>query len=164
MADLSKVHRRHIQIMEQTLGILTHLLTPVDQTTATTLRDAQDGPHGWTVLEVLCHLRDFDEIFRSRAALIRDEETPRLPGYDHEVMAVAGAYNQQELRAVLAEFTASRRATVALFEGLSDAQWARAGIHPERGPFSMTDAVMQVGMHDVTHLEQISRILFNNQP
>ena len=163
MADLSKVHHRHILLMEQTLDILTHLLTSVDQTTATTLRDAHDGPRGWTVLEVLCHLRDFDEILRARAALIRDEETPRLPGYDHVAMAVERAYNQQELRTVLAEFTASRRATVALFAGLSDAQWTRAGIHPERGPFSMTDAVMQVGMHDVTHLEQITRILFDNR-
>lgn len=35
----------------------------------------------------------------------------------------------------------------------------RAGIHPKRGHFTMTDAVIQVGHHDCMHLEQITRIL-----
>ena len=162
-ADIVKLRRRHIQLMEQTLATLTHVLAGVDQTTATTLRDAHDGPKGWTVLEVLCHLRDYDRIFRRRAELMVAQELPALPGYDHEQLAVDNAYNQQDLRQVLGELTASRHATVVFFTGLDDAQWERAGIHPERGHFTMLDAVVQVGTHDVTHLEQITRILFQNE-
>jgi hypothetical protein len=160
--DIAKLHRRHIQLMRNTLDILTHVLAPVSQETATTLRDRRDGPKGWSVVEVICHLRDFDNIFRMRGEMICDQEYPNLPYYDHEVLAVERAYNNQQLSQVMAELTQSRLATIAFFEHLDDAAWERAGIHPERGHFTMTDAVVQVGTHDAIHLEQITRILFQN--
>jgi len=49
--------------------------------------------------------------------------------------------------------------TIAFFASLTPEQWARDGVHPEREGFTMTDAVMQVGLHDLDHLEQITRIL-----
>jgi hypothetical protein len=48
---------------------------------------------------------------------------------------------------------------VVLFESLTEEQWSRAGIHPERGHFTLLDSLIQVGTHDVTHLEQITRLL-----
>jgi len=54
---------------------------------------------------------------------------------------------------------ASRARFIAFFQSLSGEQWARAGIHPEKGDFTMTDALMQVSSHDLVHLEQIARIL-----
>ena len=163
VADLTRIRQRHISLMEQTLQTLGHVLRSVPQTTATTVRDAHDGPKGWTVLEVLCHLRDYDGIFRQRAELMVAEDYPHLPGYDHEALARERDYNRQDLRQVWAGLTQSRQATIQLFRGLTDAQWERAGIHPERGHFTLTDAVVQVGTHDCIHLEQITRILFDNQ-
>jgi hypothetical protein len=162
MTDLAMIRRRHILFMDQTCITLGHVLTRVSQATATTLRDAHDGPQGWTVLEVLCHLRDFDAIFRNRAVMMRDQEHPALPHFDHEELARQGHYNRQDLRQVYAELAASRRQTLAFFKELDPAHWERTGLHHERGHFTMDDAVMQVGMHDITHLEQITRILFDN--
>ena len=42
---------------------------------------------------------------------------------------------------------------------ITAADWERGGVHPERDNFTMTDAVMQVGLHDLDHLEQITRVL-----
>ena len=162
LLDLTRTRRRHIELMQQSLDTLGHVLMAVSQETATTLRDFRDGPKGWTVLEVLCHLRDYDTIFRKRAEMMRDQETLQLPSYDHEALAHTGNYNSQELRQVYAELTHSRAATITFFTKLTAAQWACRGIHPERGPFTMTDAAIQVGTHDMTHLEQITRILYNN--
>ena len=53
----------------------------------------------------------------------------------------------------------SRAQTVALFESLTEEQWKQTGIHPERESFDMIDAVIQVGLHDCEHIEQITRIL-----
>ena len=159
MNDLQPIRQRHIALMQKTLDILIGMLRPVDQERATTLRDLSDGEAGWTTLEVLCHLRDFDGYFRGRAVMMAMQENPALPAYDHEAIAVERRYNEQNLQRVLDELMASRRETVDFFEELSDAQWARTGTHPERGDFTMTDAVMQVGLHDVVHVEQIVRIL-----
>jgi len=157
--DVARTRASHIRLMFNTLAVLTYLLRDVDPVTATTLRDPNDGDKGWTTLEVLCHLRDYDRIFLDRARLIVAETDPQLPGYDHERLAVERRYNEQDLAVVLADLQASRTEFIAFFEGLDGAHWQRAGIHPERGRFTMDDALMQVGQHDAIHLEQITRIL-----
>jgi DinB superfamily len=160
--DLSKNRARLLQFMQQTHDTLRHLLAPVNQETATTLRDARDGDKGWTALEVLCHLRDFDSLFRQRGVLMSEQEYPTLPRLDHEQLARDGNYNGQNLAQVIAEFTASRQQTLRFFAELPDALWPRAGVHPERGHFTMLDAALQIGMHDTIHIEQITRILYHN--
>jgi hypothetical protein len=156
MDQLMKVRQAHLNMMETTARTLGHLLAPVSQEQATTLRD---GPHGWTTVEVVCHLRDFDGFFRGRAELILAEETPLLPAYDHEAIAIERNYNAEQLTDVYAALLQSRAKTRALFADLTPEQWERAGIHPESGHFTLTDAVRQVGMHDLTHIEQVLKIL-----
>lgn len=157
--DVERTRKSHIRLMFNTLAVLSYILEDVDPARATTLRDPNDGDKGWTTLEVLCHLRDYDRIFLDRARLMVAEPNPHLPGYDHEKLAVERRYNEQDPAAVLAELQASRAEFIAFFEALDGAQWQRAGIHPERGRFTMDDALMQVGQHDAIHLEQITRIL-----
>ena len=157
--DVTRTRASHIRLMFNTRAVLTYILEAVDQEIATTRRDPNDGDKGWTTLEVLCHLRDYDRIFLDRARLMLAEADPPLPGYDHERLAIERRYNGQELAVVLADLQTSRAEFIAFFEVLDGAQWQRAGIHPERGRFTMDDALMQVGQHDAIHLEQITRIL-----
>ena len=157
--DVTRTRASHIRLMFNTLAVLTYILEAVDQEIATTLRDPNDGDKGWTTLEVLCHLRDYDRIFLDRARLMLVEADPKLPGYDHERLALERRYNEQDLAVALADLQVSRAEFIAFFEALDEAQWQRAGIHPERGRFTMDDALMQVGQHDAIHLEQITRIL-----
>ncbi|PJF23199.1 MAG: hypothetical protein CUN56_02110 [Phototrophicales bacterium] len=157
--DIEKIRQHMLNSIHQTLAIYQNLVNTLDQQTATTLRDQNDAPHGWTILEVLCHVRDFDVIFYDRAVMIRDQHNPQLPAYDHEQMAIDRQYNQQNLRQVMVDLQQSRQQFVAFFNALSPQQWERAGIHPEKGHFSLMDALMQVCSHDLTHLEQITRIL-----
>lgn len=159
MSTMTLVRTRHINLMEKSLQILVNMLADVSQETATTLRDLNDGPKGWTTVEVVCHLRDFDEIFYSRAKMMREQDNPQLPAFDHEQMAIDNNYNEQNLGGALCALVGSRTKFVEFFKGLSNEEWARGGNHPERESFSMTDAVMQVGLHDVMHIEQIVRIL-----
>lgn len=157
--DVTRTRTNHIRLMRDTLAILAYILADVSQTTATTRRDPNDGDKGWTVTEVVCHLRDFDRIFLTRARRIAAEHEPALTGYDHERLAVEGRYNEQTLRTVLDDLHRSRAEFVTFFQELDADAWNRAGIHPERGRFTLDDALMQVGLHDALHLEQITRIL-----
>lgn len=153
---VSDVRQRHLVLMHKSSRAIAHLAKTLTQEEAQSWRD---GPEGWTILEILCHLRDFNDFFLHRAQLMRDHEHPDLPAYDHEALAMERAYNQQNLGEVIQAFRASRRAMFHFFRQLSDAEWERTGHHPERGHFSMTDAVIQVGHHDNDHLEQMTRVI-----
>lgn len=151
-----QVRQRHIVQMRLTCDILGHILKNVSEARAHELRD---GPQGWSIVEIVCHLRDFDHIFYQRARMMLEQNHPQLPAYDHEAMAIEKGYQQERVTAAYDELRTSRRRFIAFFKSLSDEQWQRGGIHPERTRFAMTDAVMQVGLHDIDHLEQIVRVL-----
>lgn len=154
--QLTGVHQAHLSLMDVTLRTLGHTVALLKPEVTTTLRD---GPDGGTITEVLGHLRDFDGYFRGRAQLILEQDKPALPAYDHEAIAIAFRYNEQDFRTVYAELVASREQTRALFAALTAEQWARAGVHPAYGHYTLTNAVMQVGIHDALHIEQIAKIL-----
>ncbi len=154
--QIDGVRRTHLFLMDTTARSLGLLVAPLTRERATTLRDGGDG---WTVTEVLAHLRDFNGYFRGRAVLMLEQDNPTLPAYDHEAIAIASRYNEQDFATVYDALQRSRAETHALFAGLTPEQWERAGIHPERGHFTLTDALMQVGLHDVIHTEQILKIL-----
>lgn len=154
--SLQQVRERHIGAMRLSCKVLDHILRGVSEEQA---RELRDGPNGWSIVEIACHLRDFDEIFHSRAKMMLSQDCPNLPAYDHEAMALERAYQQERLCSVRKQLMASRSGFIAFFESLTAEQWERDGVHPERGGFTMTDAVMQVGLHDLDHLEQITRVL-----
>jgi uncharacterized damage-inducible protein DinB len=156
MGLMTKIRKRHIALMERTCDVLGNVLQTVTQEAATTLRDSDDG---WTILEVVCHMRDYEEIFHERAQTILQEEYPLLPAHDHEAMAVEREYNKQNLAQAYADLKQARQRFTEFFKTLPDPDWERAGMHPEEGHYTMTDAVMHVSRHDLTHIEQITRIL-----
>lgn len=157
MTDMLTIRKRQMISTKLSLLTINHIAHSTPYADATTYRDSGDG---WTVLEVLCHLRDFELIFHERAAMMRDEDTPALPAYDHEQMAIDRNYNTQDIAAVVDELNAARDQFRSFFKALTPAQWERGGHHPEReGIFTMTDALMQISLHDLVHIEQMTRIL-----
>lgn len=147
---------RAVGLIRYTTQAIGHALHGLSHADATTLRD---GPDGWTVTEIVCHLRDFAVIFHERTQRILHEDTPTLTPHDHEQMARDQAYNAQDVHAVYAEMLPVFEGLAAFYEGLQDADWARTGIHPEQGSFSLTKSLLQVGLHNANHLEQITRVL-----
>lgn len=156
MAELADIQRRHIHLIRQSIALIDNILQGVTQAHASSYRDGEDG---WTVLEVLGHLLDFDEIFRMRAKRIVNEEYPQLLAVDHDALVIERQYNQYDLGDLYSRLAESRAQTITFFEGLDSTTWERAGVHPERGHFSLTDAIIQVGLHEVGHIEQFTRIL-----
>lgn len=155
----AQIRSRHLFLIETTCQIYGHVLSTITQEQAQTWRDPNDAPNGWTVLEVLGHVADFDVFFYERAVMMRDQDYPALPAYDHNALAIERAYNAQDVRAVYARFVESRARFIEFFKQLSDEQWERAGVHPERGHFTIWDALMQISTHDTRHLEQMTRII-----
>lgn len=119
----------------------------------------RDSGHGWTVTEVVCHLHDFDVFFYGRAEMMQALENPILPAYDHEALAIDLKYNEQNVFEVYDNLVTHREKFATFFDGLEGEQWEHEGQHPERDSFNMLDSLMQVGLHDNDHIEQMTRII-----
>jgi hypothetical protein len=140
----------------KTNAVLNALLNGVDQTASTATRDGDDG---WTTLEIVCHLRDFELIWQERVGLIVSQKNPQLPALDVSGLVIHNDYINQNFAEILAERNALRADSLALLATLDAAVWNRTGIHPARGEMSILDLAQQLTTHDVDHLEQISRVL-----
>jgi uncharacterized damage-inducible protein DinB len=154
MAMMNK--QRCLAAMVRTPVILQAVLRDV---TADRARQATDGPDGWSVVQILCHLRDFDGFYQHRIQMMLDESNPHLPAYDHEAIAIEQNYQGQDIADVLAAYLASRRQFVTMITGLSDEQLERDGIHPESGSMTVLEQAFRSVTHDIDHTEQIVRAL-----
>ena len=133
----------------------------------------------WSVTEIICHLRDVEELFRIRFHTILRIDEPILlvlgaPAAELERWGIGGAvthpldpnrwaeerqYQRQDAGQALSAFQRQRGETLALLSALSAPEWQRGGIHPHRGRLSLTDWVASLAAHDDNHLDQLRRAL-----
>lgn len=145
-----------LRTLRKTAALIERTLRDVSQADARTLRD---GPDGWSVLFIACHLRDYELVWRERVDLMLAQENPTFATFDHHEVIEVNRYADQDLRAVLADLAARRAGLLALLEGLDDEAWLRCGLHPDQGPGSVLDVAVNAGLHDIDHLEQLARCL-----
>lgn len=133
----------------------------VAQTDDAAMRTYRDGGSGWTALEALCHLRDFEAVFIARAQVTLDEDHPMLPRPNPDELAIEKRYNEEDPQAVLATWQAHRDQYLALLRSLGDdeALWERTGVHPIHGDLSINEQLVTAAWHDTNHLEQMTRTL-----
>ena len=145
--------------LEHSCKTLAHILADVTQEQARTIRDGADG---WSVLEILCHLRDYQAIFAERIRRILDENMPIFTPYDETArlaMVVENDYANQDLRAIFADYSETRRRMIDLLASLDEEQWRREGRFAVDDVVDLTMPVVHTLLHDADHTEQIARIL-----
>jgi hypothetical protein len=145
-----------LRTLRKTAALLDRTLADVSQEDAVRLTD---GPDGWSVLFIACHLRDYEIAWSERVGLMLAEEHPIFATFDHHAVIETNAYAAQTLSAVLRDLAALRAALIARLEALPDEAWLRTGLHPEQGPGSVLDVAVNAGLHDLDHLEQLARCL-----
>lgn len=137
------------------------------------------APGSWSAKEVVCHLRDIEELFmlRFRTMLALDEPTFLVLGEMPPNRAVWGitegdalpldpdrwAQERQYLRndtgQALAALRRRRQETLAFLERLAPEQWQRGSVHVTLGRMTFADWVALIAAHDDKHLAQLRRAL-----
>jgi hypothetical protein len=155
MALLNK--DKTLRSLRKSPGLLRVLLHDVDQQTAVS---KTDGPDGWSVLFIVCHITDYEEIYTERVRRILAEDEPQFatPPTNDE-LPILNRYAEQQLSDVVALFEQRRRTFIALLEGLNDEQLARRGFHPSSGYGTALEYGVNAALHDINHLEQIAKAL-----
>lgn len=145
-----------IGLLRATPEVLEGLLRAVTPERA---RAARGGDEDWSVVEVVCHLRDATERAIERTRALRDEENPVIHGYDQEAWARERNYAAADLSDAFAAFVRFRAQHVADLEALRPEQWQRTGRHAEIGDVTIMSHTIHIANHDAVHLAQIARQL-----
>jgi hypothetical protein len=158
--NLEKIREWQFTMMEKNIDSIANVIRMADARAITSYRD---NGTGWTALETLCHLRDFETIFLERARITVEQENGALPFPKPDELAADRAYNGQNVEVVLTEWRQNRAALLAYLRARDEGDWARTAIHPVRGVLSLMDQVLLAASHDANHLEQITRTLIQKK-
>ena len=122
-------------------------------------RSARGGDENWSVVEVVCHLRDAEEFFIKRFQAMRDQNNPVITGYDQAALAHERNYKNADLRVALVSFNTFRRQTISELSKLTPEQWQHPGQHSELGQITIFAQTIHHITHDAIHCAQIARQL-----
>lgn len=120
-----------------------------------------EAPGKWSMGQVLMHLEDSELVGAHRYRMALAEDRPPIVGYDQDRWVARlhpGAGSVADVEGCLEVFETVRRANVRLLARLSPADFARAGLHAERGEESVGHMMRLYAGHDLVHLRQLDRI------
>ena len=156
--------------------------TASDLEQLTASRDAatlarRPGPESWAPTEILCHLRDVEELFQTRfhtvlaldepAILVLGAEPAALASWrfvgrhplDPDQWATDRQYARNDPGEALGAFRRRRGEVLTLLRALSSGEWERGGRHLGRGRLTLAQWVASLAAHDDNHLAQLARAL-----
>lgn len=142
--------------LQNAVKVIGYIVHSISEETATTYRD---GGTGWTVVEVLCHLRDFEAVYLQRARLTVEQDFPDLPFPNPDELVEINQYQRETLAAAYDAWVSNRRELLTYLESLDDSAWERPANHPTRGRFDLNHQLLLTTWHDMNHIEQITHIL-----
>ena len=146
------------ELIEQIRGLPARLRERVSG-----LTDAQLTTHfqarEWTVAQNVHHLADSHMNSFIRMRLILTEEQPMLKPYDQDLWAELADSGTTALEESLCILDGLHARWVRLFESLDEADWRRAGLHPENGEVTIADTLRIYAAHGQGHIDQIGRAL-----
>ena len=114
---------------------------------------------GWSVVEVIVHMTQYEDWIAQRIDLMLTENNPTFPLTANRTLSDAELARLPEPAAMVADLRHGRGQLIQRLTSLSDEQWLRTGTHPEQGTATVLDVAINAGLHDVDHLEQIASSL-----
>jgi len=128
----------------------------------TGLNDAQlDTPYrdgGWTVRQVVHHVGDSHANSVIRFKLALTEDWPTIKPYDEKAWAELPDSKMLPIDSSLVFIEAMHARWVALLEAMSEADFARGMVHPERGRSNLAHTLAIYAWHSHHHVAHITRL------
>lgn len=119
------------------------------------------APQEWSVLEMLGHLCDTEQIMAYRAmCLARNERLP-LAGFDQDLYVQASNFDEQSSLELVQRFEYLRRANLLMIRNFSPEMLLRSGTVSEN-PMTVRAIVYILAGHVLHHLESLENDYLNN--
>lgn len=142
---------------EQTIDeLLTTLASVPDQLDAA-LAASGGSAQEWTTSEIVGHLGDTARYWGARMRLAVHEDNPTLANYDQDGFVRLAAYRYVPSDTLARQFRLINESNVAFLRGLTDDQWRRTGVHPERGPLTVYQMLQIEAAHEFDHATSLAQ-------
>ncbi|MDB5267296.1 MAG: hypothetical protein JWP58_336 [Hymenobacter sp.] len=112
------------------------------------------APGKWSLKEMLLHQIDSERVFAYRAMRFARNDSQDLPGFEQDDYVTYSGANARSIASLLAEYNATRAATVALFDTFTEEQLDRRGT-ANGGPATVRALLYIVPGHERHHLNII---------
>jgi anti-anti-sigma factor len=112
-------------------------------------------PGNWSILQIVCHIADFELVYADRLKRVIAEERPTLFGGDPDVFAAKLAYIQRDLEVELSVISAVRRQVARILKTLSVTDFKRVGQHSVDGALSLNQLLERIAGHIPHHVQFI---------
>jgi hypothetical protein len=139
----------------------------------------RSDPAAWSAKDVVCHLRDIEElvICRFHSMLAMEDPSVLVVGappsdpatwhfgdeapypMDADRWRDERQYARNDAPEALAAFRRRRREVLALLGSLTGQEWQRGAIHPSRGRLTFGEWLAGMAAHDDAHLDQLRQAL-----
>jgi hypothetical protein len=113
---------------------------------------------GFSFVEHVCHLRDFDAVSAQRIEAIRRERLPVIAAVDGLAVAQARRYLDQSPGEAFEAFRQARRRLCLSLRRLGAAQLERCGLHGGIRRVSLEELVRELLDHDRTHCLELDEL------
>ena len=112
------------------------------------------APGKWSLKEMLLHQIDTERVFAYRALRFARGDAQNLAGFEQDDYVTHSGANARPIASLLAEYDATRAATLALFESFTEEQLNRRGA-ANNGPATVRALLYIVPGHEAHHLNII---------
>lgn len=143
-----------MHFLEHTEEALRKLSSNIDEH----LLELRLQPNEPSFKEMVGHLADMDAVFRERAWLILETNKPELPPAHPPKLDAATVYRYQPIGSILDRYHASRKQTLSLLRGLTNAAWHRTGFHELYGAIDLLHQGNWVVSHERGHLVELAQL------
>jgi len=113
-------------------------------------------PGKWSIREIVHHLADSEMLAAVRLRRLVAEDRPGIRATDVGGY-VRRLFYDRPVQTSLELFRVVRASTTEILERMTDADWAREGVHSETGRFTAEKWLEVFSQHADTHAEQIKR-------
>jgi uncharacterized damage-inducible protein DinB len=117
---------------------------------------ARPVPGKWSILEVVCHIADFEPVYTERMKRVIALEKPTFLGADENLFAAKLAYHDRDLEEELKIIETTRSQMARILRTLPQSALERVGNHDERGPRTLENLVATITNHIPHHLKFIA--------
>jgi hypothetical protein len=143
--------------IEGILGKLERLVVQFERLIENRSRESlqQPGEDGrWGVVEVVCHMRDWETILHDRVGRILEDECPVLDNPDTTMWPLEHNYRGQDSHTVFRDLASRRRELIERLREVEPTAWERTAIVEPMGEISLRELLDQAIAHDDRYLQE----------